>query len=73
LEWATELEGLEWATEVVVKYMSWVAMVVVDPLEARFLWRAGVWDSATGRAKAPLPSQILGAALGQEHLTQTVV
>jgi hypothetical protein len=69
----SELEVLEWAVEVVVKCMWWVVMIAVVLLEALCPWQAGAWGLAMERGRAPLPSQILGVALVQEHLTQTVV
>jgi len=69
----SELEGLEWAAELVVKCMWWVVMIAVVLREGLCLHLAGVWGLAMERARAPLPLQILGVALDQEHLTQTVV
>jgi len=78
----SELEGLEWAVEEEECRSYQVVMVVAVPQGAPCMQRAGMgepsvlaWDLglALGWAWAPVQSQILGVALGQEHLTQTVV
>jgi len=70
----SELELIRWVAELVVTCPSWVAMAVAAPMEAQCMQLAMAWDweEALGWARALLPLQILGVALGQEHLTQTV-
>jgi len=76
----SDLEGLEWAAEVVCR--SWAVTVAAVPQVVPCMQRAGMVEplvlalvpaSDPGAARAPLPLQILDVALGQEHLTQTVV